>query len=70
MTPIIIDNAIKLKTDFNYIEINVLVPRLNIQNMLDQTAGKLLSKTPTTVHFNHHAGQLYMCRIRVQLKKG
>ena len=45
MTPIIIDNTVRLKDDkFDRIEVNVRVPEKNIQNMLDLTGGQLLSK--------------------------
>jgi len=70
MTPIIIDNTVRLKDDkFDWIEVNVRVPEKNIQNMLDLTGGQLLSKKPISVTFNHYAGQLYLCRVRCPLKK-
>lgn len=68
MRPIIIDNSIKLKNENEYIEVNIRVPERNIQKMLNATEGKLISKIPMEVTFNHNAGNLYLCRVRTKLK--
>lgn len=69
MIPIIINNSIRLKSEFDVIPVVAIVPEKNIQNMLDATNAILVSKIPITVSYNHLAGKLYECVIKVQIKK-
>jgi hypothetical protein len=65
MEAIIIDNKIYLVTKFDVLDIRIDVPKKNIQNMLDATKAILISKELTTLSYNHHAGTIYRCRIKV-----
>jgi len=61
-----IDNQIKLLNDYDYVELTILVPRGNIQRMIELTKCIVLSKKSAKVDFNHHAGQLFKTTISVR----
>jgi hypothetical protein len=69
MIPIIINDSIRLKDKLDFIEVKAIVPEKNIQNMLDATNARLLSKRLTAVSYNHNAGNLYECVIKAQIRK-
>jgi len=69
MIPIIINDSIRLASELDFIPVEAIVPEKNIQNMLDATDAKLISKRLTAVSYNHLAGSLYECVIKVQIRK-
>lgn len=68
LAPVAIDNQIKLLSDSSRVELNLLVPRGNIQKMKEVTQCIILSKHPEKVNFNHNAGDLY--RVKISVKWG
>ena len=69
METILLNNKIKLVNDFTFIDCEILVPSLNIQNLKQLTSCKIISKEAKKVDFNHNAGNLFTVKIRVRFDK-
>jgi len=69
MEAILLNNKIKLVNDFTFIDCEILVPSLNIQNLKQLTSCKIISKEAKKVDFNHNAGNLFTVKIRVRFDK-
>lgn len=63
MKTIFLNNKIQLIENFTNIQVVVICPKRNIQNMLKATKGKLISKKETRLNFNNHAGQVFEVTI-------
>jgi hypothetical protein len=69
LTPVAIDNTIKLLQNNSIVVLNLLIPKGNIQAMREATNCQILSKTPEKVSFNHCAGELYRVKMKVKWGK-
>lgn len=63
LVPIVINGELKLRNESDTLIVKIRVPEKNMQNMLNETKGRLLSKVDHEVSFNHNAGKLFMCEV-------
>lgn len=65
----IIENRLYLCEDHNIIDITLNIPERNIQSMIEKTGARILAKKQIILDFNHRAGYVYACSIRVRFGK-
>lgn len=68
MNAIIINNKVTLVDDFSLLKMSIIVPKRNLQRMIELTKCKILSKEPTHVAYNNYAGDLFKVTISVLYK--